>query len=141
MSTRNPESCLRQKIWKINWGMILLRAVIAGIGVAMLYSAAGGSLDPWASRQMVRFGGGLGLMIAVALIDIRFWFRYAYPIYFVCLILLGAVEVMGDIGMGAQRWIDLGIVRLQPRSEEHTSELQSLMRISYAVFCLKKTNN
>src|SRR3546814_9301883 len=32
------------------------------------------------------------------------------------------------------------VVDLQPRSEEHTSELQSLMRISYAVFCLKKKN-
>src|SRR3546814_3570724 len=137
--------------------MMLLLSLVAGVGFAMLYSAANGSFEPWASAQMMRFGLGLGMMIVAALIDIRFWFRYAYLIYFTCLVLLGAVEVMGDIGMGAQRWIDLGVVRLQPsemmkvalilalaryfhglRSEEHTSELQSLMRISYAVFCLKK---
>src|SRR3546814_5175429 len=34
----------------------------------------------------------------------------------------------------------IAVLRLHDRSEEHTSELQSLMRISYAVFCLKKTN-
>src|SRR3546814_20137249 len=67
-------------------------------------------------------------MIAVALIDIRFWFRYAYPIYFVCLILLGAVEVMGDIGMGAQRWIDLGVVRLQPSEMMKVTLILALAR-------------
>jgi rod shape determining protein RodA len=80
----------------------------------MLYSAANGSMNPWASRQMVRFGAGLALLFVVALIDIRFWFRYAYVIYFVSFALLGAVEVMGSMGQGAQRWIDLGVIQLQP---------------------------
>src|SRR3546814_7400019 len=77
---------------------------------------------------MVRFGGGLGLLCAVALIDICFLCRYAYPIYFVCLILLGADEVMGDIGMGAQRWIDLGIVRLQPSEMMKVALILALAR-------------
>src|SRR3546814_4729075 len=106
LSARNPEMSLRQKIWQLNWGMMLLLSLVAGVGFAMLYSAANGSFEPWASAQMMRFGLGLGMMIVAALIDIRFWFRYAYLIYFT-------------------------------KSEEHTSELQSLMRISYAVFCLK----
>src|SRR3546814_9598295 len=55
LSTRNPEMALRQKMWQLNWGMMLLLSLIAGIGFAMLYSAASGSFDPWASRQMVRF--------------------------------------------------------------------------------------
>jgi rod shape determining protein RodA len=50
----------------------------------------------------------------VALVDLRTWFRLAYPIYFLSLVLLIAVEVRGAIGMGAQRWIDLGIIQLQP---------------------------
>src|SRR3546814_15010889 len=112
LSARNPEMSLRQKIWQLNWGMMLLLSLVAGVGFAMLYSAANGSFEPWASAQMMRFGLGLGMMIVAALIDIRFWFRYAYLIYFTCLVLLCAVEVMGDIGMGAQRWIDFG------RSEE-----------------------
>src|SRR3546814_20446335 len=94
--------------------MMLLLSLVAGVGFAMLYSAANGSFEPWASAQMLRFGLGLGMMIVAALIDIRFWFRYAYLLYFTCLVLLVAVAVMGDLGLGAQRWIDVGVVRLQP---------------------------
>jgi rod shape determining protein RodA len=53
-------------------------------------------------------------MLAVALTDIRFWMRYAYAFYGVMLVLLVAVEIKGTIGMGAQRWIDLGFFQLQP---------------------------
>src|SRR3546814_17691294 len=84
LSARNPEMSLRQKIWQLNWGMMLLLSLVAGVGFAMLYSAANGSFEPWASAQMMRFGLGLGMMIVAALIDIRFWFRYAYLIYFPC---------------------------------------------------------
>src|SRR3546814_7851293 len=108
--------------------MMLLLSLFAGVGFAMLYSAANGSFEPWASAQMMRFGLGLGMMIVAALIDIRFWFRYAYLIYFTCLVLLGAVEVMGDIGMGAQRWIDFGVVRLQPSEMMKVALILALAR-------------
>ena len=110
----NPEMTFGQKVWQINWGLIFLAAAIAGIGFAMLYSAANGSIDPWASRHVARFAGGMVLLLSVALIDIRFWFRYAYLIYFGVFALLGAVELVGTTGMGAQRWIDLKVIRLQP---------------------------
>ena len=128
LATRNPEITLRQKFWQLNWGMVLLLTAIAGVGFAMLYSAANGSMTPWASRQVMRFGIGLVLMLAVALIDIRFWFRYAYLIYFGSFALLGAVEVMGDIGMGAQRWIDVGFVRLQPSEMMKVALILALAR-------------
>jgi rod shape determining protein RodA len=105
---------LLQKLWQVQWLFVLLLCVMAGIGAAMLYSAANGSLDPWASRHLVRFAAGVALMLGVALIDIRLWLRYAYPIYAVVLLMLIAVEVSGTIGMGAQRWIDLGVVNVQP---------------------------
>ena len=111
---RNPSLTLGQKLWSINWGLILLIALLAGFGMAMLYSAANGSFDPWASRQAVRFLLGLSVLLVVALIDIRLWFRVAYPIYLLSLLLLVGVEIMGSIGMGAQRWIDLGVIQLQP---------------------------
>jgi len=105
---------LGQKLWQVSWTLVLLLCVLAAIGFAMLYSAAAGKWDPWASRQMIRFAAGAALMIAVAVTDIRIWLRYAYSLYAVVLALLVAVEVMGEIGMGAQRWINLGVVQLQP---------------------------
>jgi rod shape determining protein RodA len=109
-----PEISLADKIWSINWGLVLLLCAIASFGFAMLFSAANGNLQPWAGKQMIRFGISLVLMIAVALVHIRVWLRIAYIIYGVALLLLIAVEVRGMIGMGAQRWIDLGIIQLQP---------------------------
>jgi rod shape determining protein RodA len=103
-----------EKFWRINWVFVFLLCAVAIIGFAMLYSAANGSFAPWASRQMIRFTLGIGLLVAVALIDIRFWLRYAYVAYFMVLVLLVAVEAGGLIGMGAQRWISLGFVQLQP---------------------------
>lgn len=109
-----PELTLFDKVWHLNWVLVLMLAGIASVGFAMLYSAANGSLDPWASRQMVRFGFGIGVLLVVGLIDIRIWMKLAYPIYGVGFALLVAVELVGEIGMGAQRWIDLGVIQLQP---------------------------
>jgi len=111
---RPGEMSLVEKVWQINWGLVLVVCLVASLGFALLYSAANGSVDPWASRQAARFAIGLVLMLGLALVDIRIWFRYAYPIYFSALALLAAVEVMGSIGMGAQRWIDLKFMQLQP---------------------------
>lgn len=105
---------LFDRLVRINWLFVLLVALIAGIGFAMLYSAANGSLEPWASRQMIRFGAGLVLMFAVALVDIRFWLRWAYAIYIGALLLLAVVELIGESGMGATRWLDVGLLQLQP---------------------------
>ncbi len=114
LGLNRPQLTLSQKLWQIHWLFVLLLAATAGIGFAMLYSAAGGHLDPWASRQMARFAFGLAVLVAVAVTDIRLWLRYAYAFYALSLVLLGAVEFGGTVGMGAQRWIDLGIVNLQP---------------------------
>ena len=129
---RAPELTLGQKVWQINWIFVLLIVLTAAIGFAMLYSAANGNLDPWASRQMVRFAVGLGAMLAVAVIDIRLWLRYAYAVYGVSLLLLVAVEFMGSIGMGAQRWIDLGVITLQPSEFVKVTMILALARYFYA---------
>ncbi len=103
-----------QKLSQVNWAMVLLICLIAGIGFVMLYSAAGGSLGPWANRQMLRFAVGLVLMLSIAVVELRIWLRFAYWIYAGALALLVAVEIVGEIGMGAQRWIDVGLFQLQP---------------------------
>lgn len=105
---------LGEKLGQISWSLVFLVAIVACVGFAMLYSAANGSLDPWASRQMIRFAVGAVIMLTVALIDIRLWMRVAYGLYALTLVLLVGVELFGQIGMGAQRWIDLGFVQIQP---------------------------
>ena len=88
--------------------------MIACVGFAMLYSAANGSIEPWASRQIMRYVAGVALMLIIAVIEIRIWLRHSYLIYFAALLLLIAVEVMGEVGMGARRWVNLGVFQLQP---------------------------
>src|SRR3984957_11966887 len=108
------ELTFSDKVRGINWGLILLLCMISGIAFAMLYSAAIGNWQPWASKQTARFAIAIIPMIAAALIDIRYWFRMAYWFYAVALLLVAAVDLRAFIGMGAQRWIDLGFIQLQP---------------------------
>ena len=113
--TLNPaDMTLGQRFWQLNWFLILLICTLASVGFMMLYSAGNGSYSPWAEQQMLRFGLGMGVMFVIALTDIRFWLKYAYLFYAGSLILLLAVEVIGTVGMGAQRWIDLKAFNLQP---------------------------
>lgn len=112
--SRSGRMSLVDKLYEINWVFVLLITAIAAVGFAMLYSAADGSFDPWASRQMIRFGMGMAILLVFALIDPRIWLQLAYPAYAFALLLLIAVEVAGTTGMGATRWINLGFIQLQP---------------------------
>ena len=102
------------KLLHINWVIVFLICVIGCMGFLVLYSVAGGSMDPWASAQMQRFAFGIAVMLAVALTPLWFWQGIAVPAYAIALILLVLVEFFGQSGMGAKRWIDLGFVQLQP---------------------------
>ena len=124
---------LREKLFQLNWGLFLLVAVTAGVGFAMLYSAANGDVNPWATRQMARFGVGAGAMLIVALIDIRFWLRSAYFAYAGGLLLLAAVEVIGISGMGAQRWLNLGVIQLQPSEVMKIALVMALARYFHGI--------
>ncbi|WP_448206573.1 rod shape-determining protein RodA [Azospirillum sp. sgz302134] len=114
LAPQRPQLTLGSKIRMINWGLVLLVCVITSVGVALLFSAAGGNWKPWAQPQLVRSVPGLVLMLGIALIDVRHLMKSAYVIFVMVLCLLVAVELMGRIGMGAQRWIDLGFFQLQP---------------------------
>ncbi len=128
-----PTLTFWQKIWHINWLFVLVICLTASVGFGMLYSAAGGNIDPWASRQIVRFGIGFVLMLCVALVDIRIWLRYAYFIYMGALLLLIAVEIAGTIGMGAQRWINLGVFSVQPSEIMKIALVLALARYFHSV--------
>ena len=114
LGSKPSQMSLVDKLGRISWGLIFLTSVIACIGFGMLYSAADGNLDPWASRQILRFAVGLVVVLVIAVIDIRIWIRWAYVIYAVTLAILLAVESFGIIGMGAQRWLYFGWFQLQP---------------------------
>jgi rod shape determining protein RodA len=114
---------LTGKILQINWLYVLLLCALAGVGYAALYSAAGGSPEPYANRQALRFGFGVVMMLGIALIDIRFIARLAWPAYAAGIVLLVLVMRMGHMGKGAQRWIELGGLQIQP------SELMKLALI------------
>lgn len=102
------------KVLYLNWALILLITAVAAIGWLMLYSIAGGVLETWAEPQMKRFAMGLVLMFFVAFVPIWYWRNMSGLAYLVAMVLLLIVEFFGVVGMGAQRWIDLGFLRLQP---------------------------
>jgi rod shape determining protein RodA len=123
-----PEQSLAVKLVNINWALVALVTGIACVGFAMLYSAANGSWQPWAERQLLRYAVAALLMLAVAVVDIRLWLRAAYTFYALTLLLLIAVQVRGAIGMGAQRWIDLGLIQLQPSEFMKIALIMALAR-------------
>lgn len=105
---------LSGKIWRMHWPLLAVVCAIAAVGVAALYSVAGGSFQPWAEQHAIRVLAGVGLILAVAAMPLRFWLGLAYPVYFVALALLVGVLLFGTQAMGARRWIDLGPVLFQP---------------------------
>ena len=119
-----------RKILFINWGLVALIIGAASSGFVMLISVAGGSLDPWASAQMQRFSIGLVAMFVIAMTPIWVWRNVSVPIYVIALLLLLLVEFLGSTGMGAQRWINLGFINLQP-SEVAKIALVMLMAAYY----------
>ena len=119
-----------RKILFINWGLVALIIGAAFSGFVMLISVAGGSLDPWASAQMQRFSIGLIAMFVIAMTPIWVWRNVSIPIYILALLLLLLVEFLGSTGMGAQRWINLGFINLQP-SEVAKIALVMLMAAYY----------
>jgi rod shape determining protein RodA len=113
-SLSNQSLSFREKFLGISFSYVLMITLLAMIGIVMLYSAANGRWFPWAAPQLMRFVLGFAVMIGLAFVDVRIFLRGAYLFYFAVLGLLILVEIGGHIGMGAQRWINLGFMKLQP---------------------------
>jgi len=116
------------KLLEVNWGLVLLITLIATGGIAMLYSVAGGHFHPWALSQLSKFLVGLLILVVAASIDVRVWMSLAYPAYALALLLLVAVDVAGHVGLGAQRWIMIGPLELQPSELMKVSLILALAR-------------
>ncbi|MEZ0465980.1 rod shape-determining protein RodA [Phaeobacter sp. SYSU ZJ3003] len=128
-----------RKILYLNWPLTLLLASVAGVGFLMLYSVAGGSFSPWAEPQAKRFALGMAVMTMVAMVPIWFWRNISVLAYLMSIVLLLAVEFFGTVGMGAQRWIDIGFMRLQP-SELMKITLVMLLAAYYDWLPTEKTS-
>jgi rod shape determining protein RodA len=114
---------LLAKFWQIPWSFVLLLCAVAAVGYVALYSAGGGAAEPYAGRHALRFGFCLVMMLCVALLDIRLYQRLAYLGWLFGVGLLVLVALHGDVGKGAQRWLDLGAIQLQP------SELMKILLV------------
>ena len=128
------ELSLLEKLRLLNWPFVLVVGLVALVGYGTLYSAGGGAHAPWAFRHGLRFGVGLGAMLVVALIDVRFWFRCAYVIYGAALLGLIAVEFAGQVAMGAQRWLDFGLFQVQPSEVMKIALVMALARHFHSAY-------
>ncbi|WP_426165671.1 rod shape-determining protein RodA [Sandarakinorhabdus sp. DWP1-3-1] len=103
-----------RELSRLPWGIVLVVTAITGFGLVVLYSAAGGSLTPWALKQGIRFAVLMSVALGIAMVRPDVWLRLAWPIYGAVLVGLIGVELLGRIGGGSQRWLDLGFIQLQP---------------------------
>jgi rod shape determining protein RodA len=108
-----PDFGLLTKMFQISWVYVLLLCALAAAGYVALYSAGGGP-EPYAARHFLRFAFGLVMALSLAMVDIRFIARFSWPFYAVALLLLVLTLRMGHVGKGAERWLELGRVQLQP---------------------------
>jgi rod shape determining protein RodA len=121
--TRDRGAGVFQKLWQIPWLFVLLLCAVAGVGYVALYSAGGGNPDLYANRHGLRFGFCLVMVLCLALVDVRLFARLAWLGYAAALGLLVLVALHGQVGGGAQRWIAIGPLQLQP------SELMKIMLV------------
>ncbi len=111
---RNTHIPWLDKLDEINWFIVIVMSLIAGLGFAMMISAGGGGLSPFAAPQMARFAVAFALMLMLALMPMHLLLDYAYFIYFACVMVLLGVDIIGHTGMGAKRWLNLGGLNIQP---------------------------
>jgi len=121
--TRDRGAGLLEKLWLVPWSFVLLLCAIAAVGYVALYSAGGGTPEPYASKHALRFGFSLVMMLSIAMIDIRLIARFSWVGYALGVALLVLVALHGQVGKGAQRWIELGPIQLQP------SELMKILLV------------
>jgi rod shape determining protein RodA len=104
-----PEPIARQP-----WQMLIPLFLLIAFGAAVLHSAAGGSMQPFATSHLIRFAVFLMMASVMAMCGRDLVKFLTYPAYGAVLLLLLAVEAIGAMGGGSQRWLELGFIRIQP---------------------------
>ncbi|ANY20833.1 Rod shape-determining protein RodA [Tsuneonella dongtanensis] len=96
------------------WAMLAPLILLTLFGAAVLFSAAGGKVQPFALSHLIRFAVFLTMASVMTLFSRDFVRMLAYPAFGIILVMLIGVEAIGFVGGGSQRWLDLGIIVLQP---------------------------
>ena len=105
---------LTDRLKRLNWFMLIWVLAFCVAGTMMMVSAGAGDWSEYARSQMLRFALGLVCMATLMLCPPTWLYRYAYIGFIVMLGLLVTVEIMGHVGMGAQRWLRFGGLTIQP---------------------------
>ena len=121
---------LMDKIKGFDYLYLFFISLIVFIGLGVLYSVGGGNFSLWGGKQAFRFILSLGILFVIALSNLRLWMKYAYWIYAVALLMLIAVDLVGYTGMGAQRWLNLGIMKVQPSEVMKIALVLALAEVS-----------
>ncbi|MCA2012821.1 rod shape-determining protein RodA [Pararhodobacter sp. CCB-MM2] len=129
-----------RKVLYVNWALVLLLSAVASIGFLQLYSVSGGNFDRWTEPQMQRFGLSLAVMFTIGFVPLWFWRSMSVMGYAVSFVLLLGVEFFGTVGMGAQRWLELGPIRLQP-SEMMKISIVMMMAAYYDWLDIKRVSH
>ncbi len=103
-----------ERLGRFSWGMFVPMCMVLTISIVVLYSAGGGNWRPFALSQLMKIILGLGVFFIAAFSNIKTWVKSAYLIYAIALIMIVMVTFVGHTGMGAQRWLNLGFIHIQP---------------------------
>ena len=103
-----------EKLSRFSWGLFVPMCMVLAISIVVLYSAGGGNWKPFALSQLMKIVLGFGVFFYAAFTNIKTWVKSAYLIYAVALIMIVLVTFVGHTGMGAQRWLNLGFIHIQP---------------------------
>lgn len=121
------------KLAQMHWLLIAYVLAIACIGFAMMYSAAGGSINPWAIRQLYYFSFASLLLLVLAVVPSSVLMRYAYLLFVMGIVVLLVVKTSGVVGKGAKRWVDVGGNRLQPSELMKIAVILALARYYHSI--------
>ena len=116
------------KITNINLLFIFILIILSTIGSLALYSAGDGDINLWAKKHIIRFIISLILLFVISVIDIKYIYKNAYSIFLFFLLLLLSVELLGTLGKGAERWIFIFGISLQPSELIKVSLILALAR-------------
>lgn len=104
-----PEPIARQP-----WEVLIPVMLLTAFGGLVLYSAGGGSMEPFATSHFIRFGVFMVMAAIIAAMPREAVRVLTYPSYLLVLLMLMGVEIVGAVGGGSQRWLEFGPIRIQP---------------------------